>query len=1030
MILESQNATSNTKLPKDTIQVYVRVRPLSRQEEAEGNSKLVEIQNNSIILKKVEKKNSKIYTFDSVYSENISQEDIFKKIGQNLIENFLNGYNCSIFAYGQTGAGKTYTMMGDLLKEELIGLQPRCIEYLFYLLSEKNSPQTLLKITYVEIYNEKIIDLLSDDLRTLNVREDLKKGVFLENATEEVCTNFGEVMEIFKKGLKNRHVSETMMNAQSSRSHSIFTINFQTCVKNNECSSYKNSVFNFIDLAGSERQRLTKTTGDRFKEGCNINQSLTVLGSVINSLAEKSKGKKKGGHIRYRDSKLTFLLKNSLGGNSKTAFIANVSPASSYFLETLSTLMFAKRAKMIKNDAKINENFKSKSIEAMRKELLKTKGELNLMKEKYNLMEKTQFIPKVGFSEKCLKCEEVKVKSNTKILEMDTILKESLIILRKSMMRWETQLDSNFDSDKEDVIKLLKENSKTIKQLVLLLGIDSARREYKLSNTDLEKENCIISHCKAEIKYFQEQNMNLEKDISRLMEDFEKVENILKNQFSSKNISYEKLKDTKNNFNDEELLNGLEIINKENKIKIDNLNLEQEKLKTELRIIKEDEKRYKNQISVLYERNKMLKSWNEQTLQDKKLLNDTIEKIRYEKFNLMKKFDEEFEMTKKKNEKMLEDIEYLEREKNILQEAYNNQNNEIFKLKKNIISFKNDNKILLEEKDKNLQKIKFFENENSNLKKDFNNLKENFDLNLEESFKLKKDLEEKKKNFDEFKKENKKILETQKNVLENHEHENSRLKTENFEKTKNILDFEIKNEMLENVNHKVLQNLRVYINKYEKSQRSKNNLVKSVTSLKTQSKHFFNSLLNIKSKLDSENFSIFDDFMVASQIKEEKKELEKKLIKKDTEIINLKKHLKKILSETMVNSERVKSFIKNTQFNKKYFLKGLKMKNNEIDFLKKIYENNKNNLSVNKNNLFLKTLENKENIRSENVFENCVEGNLFKEKENIEEKKHLEESKNKLMESFNSSRKRGLFSDLSQNQIFQSPTISKKIKFN
>lgn len=1025
MLIESQKPK---QLPKDTIQVYVRVRPLNRQEEAEGSTKLVEIQKNSIILKKAEKKNSKVYTFDSVYSSKTTQEDIFKKIGQNLIENFLNGYNCSIFAYGQTGAGKTYTMMGDLQKEELIGLQPRCIEYLFYLLSEKKSPQTLLKITYVEIYNEKIIDLLSDELRTLNVREDLKKGVFLENATEEVVSNFTEVMEIFKKGLKNRHVSETMMNAQSSRSHSIFTINFQTCVKNNDCSSYKNSVFNFIDLAGSERQRLTKTTGDRFKEGCNINQSLTVLGSVINSLAEKSKGKKKG-HIRYRDSKLTFLLKNSLGGNSKTAFIANVSPASSYFLETLSTLMFAKRAKMIKNDAKINENFKSKSLEAMRKELLKTKEELNLMKEKYDLLEKTHYIPKIGFQDKCLKCEEVKRKSDTKILEMDTILKESLIILRKSMIRWEKQLEQNFDSDKEDVINLLKDNSKTIKELVLLLGIDSAKREFKLSKSDFEKENCIINHCKAEIKYYQHQNLNLEGDIKRLMEDFEKVEKILKSQFSSKNINYEKLKNEKSDFRDQQLFNGLEIINKENKIKIDNLNLDQEKLKTELRIIKEDEKKYKNEISVFNERNKMLKSWNEQTLQDKKLLNETIEKIRYEKFNLMKKFDEEFEMTKKKNEKMLEDIEYLEREKNILQEAYNNQNNEIIKLRKTILNLNNEKEDLVKEKIENKQKINFFEIENLNLKNDYKNLKEKIEKKSKENEILKKDLEEKIENFKIFKKENKKILETQINALNNFEEQNSKLKFENEKKTKDIFENEIKNENLEQTNSKILLNLRSYINKFEKSQRSKNNLVKSVTGLKTQSKHFFNSLLNIKKNLEIENYSIFDDFMVASQIKEEKKELEKKLGLKENEISNLKKHLKKILNETMVNTDRIKNYIKNTQSHKRYFLKGLEVKNKEIEFLKKIYKNNKNNLLLNKNKLFLKNLENKENFVKENIGGENIFG-IYNEEELINEKKDLEEKKFNIMENFNSSKKRVLFDTIVQNQIFQSPKISKKIKFN
>lgn len=143
--------------------------------------------------------------------------------------------------------------MGELGEEDKIGLQPRSIDYLFYLLNEKKKSETLIKVTFIEIYNEKIIDLLSDDLIQVNIREDLKKGVFLENVTEEVVNHSNEVMNLLKKGIKNRHVSETMMNDQSSRSHSIFTIYFQTCSEENDCASYTSSRFNFVDLAGSER---------------------------------------------------------------------------------------------------------------------------------------------------------------------------------------------------------------------------------------------------------------------------------------------------------------------------------------------------------------------------------------------------------------------------------------------------------------------------------------------------------------------------------------------------------------------------------------------------------------------------------------------------------------------------------------------------------------------------------------------------------------------------------------------------------
>lgn len=144
-------------------------------------------------------------------------------------------------------------MMGELEKEERVGLQPRCIDYLFFLLGERKKTETLIKVTYIEIYNERIIDLLSEETKFLNVREDLRKGIFLENVTEEVVSNASEVMEALKKGASQRHVSETLMNSQSSRSHSIFTIYFQTCSEQGGCASYTSSRFNFVDLAGSER---------------------------------------------------------------------------------------------------------------------------------------------------------------------------------------------------------------------------------------------------------------------------------------------------------------------------------------------------------------------------------------------------------------------------------------------------------------------------------------------------------------------------------------------------------------------------------------------------------------------------------------------------------------------------------------------------------------------------------------------------------------------------------------------------------
>lgn len=209
----------------------------------------------------------------------------------------------------------------------------------------------------------------------LQVREDLRRGAFVEGITEETVTSAEEALMVLKRGARNRHVGETEMNSESSRSHSVFTLTLESKQISEGVTTVQTAKFHFVDLAGSERQKATAAAGARLREAGNINKSLTVLGSVINSLVDASMGKK--GHIRYRDSKLTFLLKDSLGGNSKTSMVANISPASIHFGETLSTLKFAQRAKLIKNNASINEEA-SGSVEGLKKEIARLKKELEM----------------------------------------------------------------------------------------------------------------------------------------------------------------------------------------------------------------------------------------------------------------------------------------------------------------------------------------------------------------------------------------------------------------------------------------------------------------------------------------------------------------------------------------------------------------------------------------------------------------------------------------------------------------------------
>lgn len=395
----------NSSKKADNVRVCVRVRPLNSHEKTSGDRRIIDNLDNQIYLR--HHKKTKCFSFDNVYDDSHSQEHIFVNFGKGLIEKFVEGYNCCVFAYGQTGAGKTYTMQGKLGDDVHRGLMPRSLNYLFFMINEKTRSQEpvptmsngscefIVKLTVIEIYNEVVYDLLAEAKNTrLNLREDIKKGVFLENVTEEIVASFYEAQDIIKRGLDNRQVGFTHANNASSRSHCVVTVHFesrrrvgqQAAHADDEVKAFQYSKFNFVDLAGSERQKNTKAKGKRLKEGCNINKSLTILGSVINSLA----GKRKNQFVRYRDSKLTFLLKDSLGGNSKTVFISNVSPSAMYYVETLSTLLFAQRAKMIKNKAIINKDIKGGNVEKLRAELAKAKLELSTLQEKYRVLEESQ----------------------------------------------------------------------------------------------------------------------------------------------------------------------------------------------------------------------------------------------------------------------------------------------------------------------------------------------------------------------------------------------------------------------------------------------------------------------------------------------------------------------------------------------------------------------------------------------------------------------------------------------------------------
>ncbi|KAK2454035.1 kinesin protein KIN-12B [Trifolium repens] len=341
------------------VKVVVRVKPVCN-DKGEPDSVIQKISHDSLSI------NGQDFTFDSVAHMDSTQLDIFELIGVPLVENCLAGFNSSIFAYGQTGSGKTYTMWGrpdSLAVENLIidqqgGLAPRVFERLFARINEEQTDQLQYQChcSFLEIYNEQITDLLDPNKRNLQIREDVKSGIYVENLTEVHVSTLKDVNQLLLKGLLNRTVGATSANSESSRSHTVFTCVVESRSKSiaNCIIRCKTSKINLVDLAGSERQKSTGVAGNCLKEAGNINRSLSQLGNLINILAEVSQtGKQR--HIPYRDSKLTFLLQESLGGNAKLTLLCAISPAQSCRSETFYTLKFAQRGKAIKNKAVVNE---------------------------------------------------------------------------------------------------------------------------------------------------------------------------------------------------------------------------------------------------------------------------------------------------------------------------------------------------------------------------------------------------------------------------------------------------------------------------------------------------------------------------------------------------------------------------------------------------------------------------------------------------------------------------------------------------
>ncbi|ETL89582.1 hypothetical protein L917_11509 [Phytophthora nicotianae] len=352
----------------ESVRVCVRIRPLSTKEVQDGRTYIVHANpgQGEISLSNPEadaREPPKKFTFDAAIPPESSQQDVYAQAATDIVESVVNGFNGTIFAYGQTGAGKSHTMEGYSEPPEAKGIIPNSFSHIFdRIAAEADSKQFMVYASYLEIYNEEIRDLLAPDPKNrLELKETVDAGVFVKDLTSRQVAAAAEIDAVMQQGKKNRSVGATLMNQTSSRSHSMFTITVEALSAAQSEANGKPHIcvgkLNLVDLAGSERQAKTGATGDRMKEATKINLSLSALGNVISALVDG-----KSQHIPYRDSKLTRLLQDSLGGNAKTVMIANCGPADYNYNETLSTLRYANRAKNIKNKPKINEDPKDAKI--------------------------------------------------------------------------------------------------------------------------------------------------------------------------------------------------------------------------------------------------------------------------------------------------------------------------------------------------------------------------------------------------------------------------------------------------------------------------------------------------------------------------------------------------------------------------------------------------------------------------------------------------------------------------------------------
>ncbi|KAM4732979.1 LOW QUALITY PROTEIN: kinesin-like protein KIF3A [Anableps anableps] len=538
----------------DNVKVVVRCRPLNQKEKmmAYKQAVIVDEIRGTITVNKLETPQElpKTFTFDTVFGPDSKQLDVYNLTARPIVDSVLEGYNGTIFAYGQTGTGKTFTMEGVRAVPELRGIIPNSFAHIFgHIAKAEGDTRFLVRVSYLEIYNEEVRDLLGkDQLQRLEVKERPDVGVYIKDLSGYVVNNADDMDRIMTLGHKtvsrtielirrhNGSVGATNMNEHSSRSHAIFTITIECSEKGVDGNQHvRMGKLHLVDLAGSERQGKTGATGQRLKEATKINLSLSTLGNVISALVDG-----KSTHVPYRNSKLTRLLQDSLGGNSKTMMCANIGPADYNYDETISTLRYANRAKNIKNKARINEDPKDALLRQFQKEIeeLKKKleeGEEISGSEGSGSEEMDEGDDDAGEAGEGRRRRRGRKKvSPDKMVEMQAKIEEERKALEAKLDMEEEERNkarAELEKREKDLLKaqqehhLLLEKLSALEKKVIVGGVDllaKAEEQERLleeSNNELEERRKRAEQLRKELEEKEQERLDIEEKYTSLQEE-------------------------------------------------------------------------------------------------------------------------------------------------------------------------------------------------------------------------------------------------------------------------------------------------------------------------------------------------------------------------------------------------------------------------------------------------------------------------------------------------------------------------------